>query len=144
MAALSDDRQTQIRSGGSTRMGLGLIAANTKIYFGSLIAKNASGYLVPASDTAGLKVVGIAQQQVDNTGGSAGALSVDYITGVEAQFGNAGSAVIQANWGALCTVSDDNNVSIASVTTNDIVAGRVRRFDANTVWLYVDEEIGAS
>lgn len=144
MAALAADRLTRTRAGGSTRMGTADLAANAKIYNGALIAKNAAGYVVPASDTAGLKVIGIALQAGDNTGGADGALSITYLTGVEAELDNAGGAIVQASDHALCTVSDDHSVTTAAVTVNDIVAGRVRRFDAASVWVYVDEEIGAA
>lgn len=144
MAALSADRLTDQRSGGSTRMGLGSVAAGKVIYLGALIAKNAAGYIVPAADAAGLKVMGIAVEQADNTGGADGAITVNYITGVEAKLDNAGGAITQAAWGTLCTVNDDHSVTTPAVTVNDIVAGRVRRFDAANVWVYVDEEIGAA
>lgn len=144
MAGLTADRLTRTRSGGSTRLGEADLAANAKIYVGALIAKNAAGYVVAASDTAGLKVIGIATEAADNTGGADGALSVHYLTGVEAELDNAGGAIVQASKHALCTVSDDHSVTTAAVTVNDVVAGRVRSFDAASVWVYVDEEIGAA
>ncbi len=47
--------------------------SNTKVYKGSLVGVNASGYLVSmAHGTAGLRFVGVANETVDNSSGAAG------------------------------------------------------------------------
>lgn len=51
------------------------VAASTKVEAGNLVALNASGYLVPAADTAGLTVVGVAGKTQDNSAGANGALN---------------------------------------------------------------------
>jgi hypothetical protein len=52
--------------------------SNVKILKGSLVAVNASGYLVPiAHGTANLKFVGVANETVDNSAGSAGDKSLN-------------------------------------------------------------------
>ena len=52
--------------------------SNVAIYKGALVGVNASGYLVPmAHGTANLKFVGIANESVDNSAGSAGAKSMN-------------------------------------------------------------------
>jgi hypothetical protein len=52
--------------------------SNVKIYKGSLVAVNASGFAVPISHTsAGLKPVGVANETVDNSAGAAGAKSLN-------------------------------------------------------------------
>lgn len=139
MAALTADRNTRIRTGGAYRTGVGDVAAATKIYKGALIAKNAAGYVVPASDTAGLKVIGVAEEQVDNTAGANGAKTVPYLTGCDVELNNAGGAIVQASKHATCVVSDDNSVTTAAVAANDIVAGTVSEFTTTKVWVYVDE-----
>lgn len=55
----------------------GTIAANAVIYAGNVICKNAAGYFVQASATTGLEVVGMAEEDYDNTGGSNGAFIVE-------------------------------------------------------------------
>ena len=53
-------------------------ASNVKILKGALVGVNASGFLVPmAHGTASLKFVGVANETVDNSGGSAGDKSVN-------------------------------------------------------------------
>lgn len=52
--------------------------SNVKVFKGGLLAINSSGYLVPiAHGTANLKFAGIANETIDNSGGSAGDKSVN-------------------------------------------------------------------
>lgn len=52
--------------------------SNVKVFKGGLLAINSSGYLIPiAHGTASLKFAGVANETVDNSGGSAGAKSVN-------------------------------------------------------------------
>ena len=46
--------------------------AQTVIYRGAMVALNTSKYLEPAANTSGFKFVGVAQEEVDNSAGSAG------------------------------------------------------------------------
>ncbi len=47
--------------------------SNVKVFKGGLLAINSSGYLIPiAHGTANLKFAGVANETVDNSGGSAG------------------------------------------------------------------------
>ena len=137
MTALAADRVTRSKSVG--RAFTGDVAATTIIYKGALVARNAAGYIVPASDTAGLTVVGVAMEKVDNSAGAAGAKTVNIQTGVF-EFVNGAGAVVQANKHATCTVLDDQTCSIAATTANDIKAGTVDSFTATTVWLRVAPE----
>lgn len=69
MAALNKDRATPYREGIEIEFP---VAANSKIYSGSLICADTNGYAVPAADSPGLKFLGVALKQVDNTGGPMG------------------------------------------------------------------------
>lgn len=59
-----------------------LVAANTAIKEGTMVAVNADGYAVPAFKTAGLMVAGCAMRYTDNTDGADGAASVPVRRGV--------------------------------------------------------------
>lgn len=102
------------------------VAASTRIYQGTLVAVNLSGYLVPASADPTLRVLGRAEQEVDNSAGSAGAKTCKVKRGV---FGWANSsstsAVTDAHIGRTCYAVDDNTVSIRNPTGTYPVAGRV-------------------
>lgn len=139
MAALTKDKIRKCRTTGRTF--LGDMAAATKIYLGALVAKNAAGNVVPASDTAALKVIGVALETVDNTG-AAGAKQIQIQAGVFL-FANAGGAIVQASKHALCYVADDDSVTTAAVAVNDVIAGIVDDFSTTEVWVSVGPEYGA-
>lgn len=109
------------------------VAANAVIHYGAIVATNASGFLVPASDTAGLNVVGIAEQAADNTGGADGAIDVQVYRGAALVPTAAGAPVTQALVGGDCLVADDEEV--AATTTNSIVAGEVLEVTSAGVWV---------
>lgn len=139
MAAATADRKTSARSTGRTFTAD--LAAATKIWLGTLVAVNAAGYAVPASDTAALKVIGVALSTVDNTG-AAGAKSITVETGVF-KLVNLATAIVQASKHKLCYVGDDQSVTTAAVAANDVVAGIVDAIDTDGVWVYVAPENGA-
>ena len=66
MSALTRDRATPYREGIEVEYP---VAANMKIYAGSLVCVNAAGYAVPAADTSGYRFAGVALEQVDNSDG---------------------------------------------------------------------------
>jgi hypothetical protein len=137
MAALAADRVTRSKSIG--RGFTGDVAATKIIYKGALVAKNATGYIVPAADTAGLVVVGVAMAYVDNSAGADGAKKVNIQTGVF-EFDNEGGAIVQASKHALCYVAFDNSVTTAAVAANDIKAGTVDDFTTTKVWVRIAPE----
>ena len=67
MSALTRDRATPYREGIEVEYP---VAANTKIYAGSLVCVNAEGYAVPATDTGGYRMAGVALERADNSDGS--------------------------------------------------------------------------
>jgi len=130
MTALSADRDTKRRDGVIVRLP---VAASTKIYAGAKVARNASGYAVPASDTAGLVVVGRAEEQVDNSNGANGDKYVDVRRGVFA-WAN-GASFSRANIGQECYVADDQTVTNAAGSTNKVYAGIIVEVDSDGVWV---------
>ncbi|TAN59652.1 hypothetical protein EPN18_10140 [bacterium] len=130
--ALTEDRDTSMREGVFHSFGAG---ANSKIFAGSIGAVNAAGYAVPASDTAGLRVVGRVDSRVDNTGGADGALTVVMREGV---FKFAGSGLTSADVGKQCYVVDDQTISVSS-TVNNVFAGTIIAVDGATeAWVEMD------
>jgi hypothetical protein len=109
------------------------VAANTRIWLGSLVARDANGRAVPASNTAGLRVIGRAEETIDNTAGAAGDQSINLRLGVF-KFGNsATSAIVQADVGKMAVVEDDNTVAIAA--SNRVCAGRILAVESDGVWI---------
>lgn len=112
------------------------VAAATIIYEGTLVARDAAGRAVPASDTAGLRVVGRAEKTIDNSDGAAGDLSIDIKLGCF-KFTNSGTAAVdQDDIGKMCVVEDDQTVAEGG-TNNLITAGRIMGLDDDdaSVWV---------
>ncbi|MBI4822657.1 MAG: hypothetical protein HY805_00275 [Nitrospirae bacterium] len=136
MSALTADRKTPYREDITYSIG---VAGASKIFAGSIVAINSSGYAVPASDTAGLRVIGRAEEQVDNSAGANGDKSVLVRKGV---YKVASSGLTIADVGKVALVSDDQTISILD-TTNNIVAGVIEAIDSATeAWVRLGLSIG--
>jgi hypothetical protein len=127
MAALTKDRATPYRDGIEIEFP---VAANTKIYAGSLVCANASGYAVPASDSAGLRFLGVALEQMDNTGGANGAKKVRVRRTGAFEFDAA--SITQAMVGTPMYVVDDHTIDDASGPINDIRLGILVKYVSDT------------
>lgn len=110
------------------------VAAATAIVAGEMVAVNAAGNALAAADTIGLRVVGRAEADVDNSGGSAGDEDVLVKSGVFRWDNSATGIVSDVHVGKLVYVESSSIVSTAP-GTNGIVAGIVRRVDADGVWV---------
>ncbi|WP_027176458.1 hypothetical protein [Desulfovibrio aminophilus] len=125
------DRKTPMRDGESLVLG---VAASTLLEAGKMAALNAAGYVVPASNTAGLKILGRTEQRVDNTGGQNGDRSVEIRRKKLFKFKNSGtSAVTVANIGGNVMVEDAETVAVAA--SNSIVAGKCLGVEPDGVWI---------
>jgi len=127
MAALTKDRATPYREGIEVEFP---VAANAKIFAGSLVCANTSGYAAPAADAVGFKFVGVALEQVDNTGGANGAKKVRLRRAGVFEFDAA--SITQAMVGTAMFVVDDHTVDDAAGPTNDIQVGVLVKYVADT------------
>ncbi len=130
MGALVKDRNTPARNGDQFVYG---VAGSTKIYAGSLVCVNASGFAVPGSVATTLKAVGRADEQVDNTAVTDGAKTIAVRKGVF-NFANAGDVTI-AHLETNIYINDDQTVS--SVSTGKSVAGKCVAVDSDGVWIEI-------
>ncbi|MBM4285817.1 MAG: hypothetical protein FJ128_11310 [Deltaproteobacteria bacterium] len=127
MASLTQDRATPYRDGVEIDFP---VAGNTKIYAGSLVCLNTSGYAAPAADTASFKFAGVALAQVDNTGGANGAKKVRLRrTGV---FQFEAASITQAMMGDAMYVVDDHTFDDAAGPTNDVRVGVLVKYESAT------------
>lgn len=127
MPALTKDRATPYRDGIELEFP---VAANGRIYAGSLVCANSSGYAVPAADTAGYRFLGVALEQVDNTNGANGAKMVRVRrTGV---FEFDALSITQAMVGTSMYVVDDHTIDDASGPVNDIRVGLLVKYVSDT------------
>lgn len=130
MTAATEDRNTGHQAGEMVPpMGM---AASAKVFAGTMVARNATGYATPAADAANLVVVGMAEEQVDNSSGADGAVNINKIRrGRAFWFTNSGTnAVTAAHIGTDVYVEDDQTVASAG-GVNSIVAGKCLGVDAS-------------
>lgn len=120
--------------------GLFDVKASGHIYIGDIIALDGTLKAVPASDAAGLKVLGVAREEVVNTAGQ-----VAYGTKIQAYKGiylfdnSASAALTRADIGANALIEDAQTV--AKTSTNSIAAGKVHDVTSEGVFVYVNPEI---
>jgi predicted RecA/RadA family phage recombinase len=131
MAALTQDRATPYREGIEIEFP---VAGGTKVFAGSLVCADAAGYAVAAADTAGLKFLGVALEQADNSSGANGDKKVRLRrTGV---FEFNAASITQAMVGDPMYAKDDNTFDDAAGTTNDIKVGvLVKYVSATKGWI---------
>lgn len=133
MTALAVDRLTKERAGDQFARP---VAATTRIFGGSIVCLNAAGNAIPGATATGLIVDGVAEAQVDNRNGAAGALSVVSRRGVF-QFANSASTdlITIAEIGDNCYIVDDQTVAKTNGSSTRSVAGKIEDVDANGVWV---------
>ena len=134
MAALTRDRATPYREGIEVEYS---VAANTKIYAGSLVCVNAAGYAVPAADTSSFRFAGVAMEQVDNSGGSNGGQSVRLRRSGVFEFDAV--SITQAMVGTDMYAADDHTFDDSAGPTNDIKVGRLVKYvSATKGWIDIE------
>lgn len=118
------------------------IAAAVKVFAGALVMLDASGDATPGAVATGQIPLGRAREQVDNSGGSAGDLSLTVEAGVfRWQNSAAGDAITRAEIGDVCYIVDDETVAKTDGTSTRSKAGLIVDVDSLGVW--VDMRPGA-
>lgn len=138
MVALTSESNTRTRIGD---FRVEPVAAAVKIWAGSLVMRNAAGYLTKGATATGCVGVGRAEKTVDNTG-AAGAVNVEYRTG-SFLFANsaAGDLIVIADIGKACFIVDDQTVAKTDGTATRSRAGIVDAVEATGVWVRMDEAL---
>jgi hypothetical protein len=118
---LNQDRLISYRDGAELAKP---VAAGAKIFAVSLVCLNAAGFLVPGSDTAGLKFEGMALEYQDNTGGQNGDLMCRLrrigVVNMDAV------SITQAMVGQIMYVASDHEFDDSS--NNGVVCGRLMAY----------------
>jgi hypothetical protein len=135
---LTNERNTRLRIGDIRREP---VAATVKIWSGSLVMRNAAGFLTRGAVATGCVGVGRAEATVDNTG-AAGAVSVEYRLGTFL-FANSTAAdlITIADIGRVCFIADDDRVARTDGTGTRSRAGIVDAVEATGVWVRMDEAL---
>lgn len=130
---LTQDRNTLTTEGKLINVP---VAAGVKIFAGALVAASATGYAQPGGVATTLTYLGRAEQYADNTGGAAGAISVQVRRKQAFYWANSGTdPVTQASVGKPCYIVDDQTVSATNGANTQSAAGTVLSVDANGVWV---------
>jgi hypothetical protein len=133
MGALTSDRNTPRSAGDDKVMG---VAAAKKIFAGAIVLMTTAGFATPGATGVNLIGAGIAQQQVDNTAGANGDVTVRVREGIF-RVGNsaAGDAITVADRGRICYAVDDQTVAKTSGSNTRSVAGII--IDVDDLGVYV-------
>lgn len=132
MTATTEGRNTKRRDGAQ----LSFPAAASKVLAGTIVVLNTSGEAEAGATATGKIAVGVAEQTVDNSGGSAGDLNVPVRRGVFA-FANSAStdAIANKDYGTTCYIVDNQTVAKTNGTSTRSAAGIVRGVDEAGVWV---------
>jgi len=137
MTALTAGRNTPQIAG---EIRNGRLAASTAVFAGSLLMRNAAGFVVKGATATGLVGIGRAEDAGDNSAGSAGDAAVLYRAGVF-RFANSAGAdeITVAEIGDVVFAVDDQTVAKTDATASRSPAGFVDNVDALGVWVRFDE-----
>lgn len=132
MTALTRNRNTPARSLGRRGYPVG---ANVVCYAGA-IAVLEGGYAVPGKTDTDLHVVGRFAAHYDNTGGDAGAFTVEVEAGVfRYENSAAADAITLAEVGQVCYLVDDQTVAKTNGAGTRSPAGIIDDVDDTGVWV---------
>lgn len=128
--SLTADRNTAMSDGELIPVPM----AAVKIFAGSLVAANATGFATPGAASTALTYLGRAEKTVDNSAGSAGDMTVLVRRSKAFKWANSGAdAVTQASQGKLCYIVDDSTVALTNGNGTRSPAGVVLAVDADGV-----------
>lgn len=139
--ALTADRKPPLKGRGAQHSRLRYkVAASTTIWSGAIVSVNATGYLKLATDTAGERVVGIADERVDNSSGAAGDKLCWVVEGeFEIPYSeDAGEDIRQDDLATVAVVEDSEKVARAGSQTNNLGIGRVFAVDTTLKRAWID------
>lgn len=125
-AALTGPRDTKAKA--NTRINVS-IKTGVTIYAGALVAVDATGYAIPASDATGLTVIGRATKTVAAGSAASGTYNMDVEQGVFWYASDVGTKV-KNKIGSILYIVDDQTVSATNSGSYAIVAGIMIDYDA--------------
>lgn len=111
------------------------VKTNVKVHEGAMVCIDSAGFAVTGAEAAGNKVVGVATESIDNTGGADGALWVKVEPGL---FLLKATSITQAMVGVKMHLVDNETFDDVA-GANAVVAGILLEFVSTTSgWIYID------
>lgn len=134
LGALSADRSTPYKEGDYVQVP---VYTATTIYNGGMVSVNSSGYAIPAADTASTAFIGVATEQVYNSGSS----GAKYVTvRRHGMFRFPATSITQAHVGSIMYIKDDQTFDNSS--DNSIPCGRLVKYESATLgWIEIDSAV---
>jgi hypothetical protein len=133
MTALTADRNTPHKDAEIVGFQVG---ANVKIFGGSIVVANATGFAVPGTTSTTVTYLGRAEESVNNVGGVDGARFVMVRRKKAFKFSNhAADLITQADVGKNCFIVDDQTVAKTNGGNTRSIAGQVLGVDPDGVWI---------
>ena len=114
-----------------------LVKANTIIDYNDIVGVGADGYLIPATDTAPILIVGLAEETIDTTGLADGAAELLVYRGqAKVKTTADATALVQADIGRDCFVQDTATVrkTDGTATANNL-AGELIELTPDGAWV---------
>jgi len=111
------------------------VATTQKIFAGSIVMRNATGFAKKATVATGEVCLGVAQEQADNTSGADGAINVRTRRGLF-RFANDGT-IARVDIGATAYAVDDQTVADNNGTGTRSAVGTIRDVDSVGVWVEI-------
>jgi hypothetical protein len=132
-SVLAADAQIARKEGGL--QSFPVKGSSTQIYKGALVCVNTSGYLIAGTDTVGNRFVGIAYENVLNSGSDGDKNCRVYTKGV---FNLTASGLAQTSVGALAYVTNDGAVALTSSAF--LCVGRIVEYiSATSCWVDIGQ-----
>lgn len=106
------------------------LKAGAKPYQGGMACTDATGHLVAAADTAGLKFAGMSRYTYDNTNGADGAITGEVMR--KGMFTYNSGHDLTGHEGEIVYVVDDQTVNLTGNVTNHILVGAISHVESPT------------
>ena len=133
MVAATQDRDTKRKDPVAFEFPM---KAASKVFAGTIVVIESSGFANKGAVATTLKTVGVAQETADNSAGANGDIRVKVRRGCfRMANSSAGDLITLADVGADCFIVDDQTVAKTNGTSTRSVAGKVRDVDSAGVWV---------
>ncbi len=129
MTALSANRERRTRNNDQKRVNSITPATSITFYEGGIICVNSSGAGVKGADTSGFRTLGV--KKTAEVSAASGPSKIEFEYGHQEWFpiDSALNAAIAASIGKNATILDDQTLSNAATTTNDIPFGEIVEYE---------------
>jgi hypothetical protein len=113
------------------------VKGSTHLYKNGLVCSSAAaGLAIPGADVAGLVFLGIAQEEVNNTGADS-AVNVKLLTEGSFKFAKSGT-IVRADIGRKLYIVDDDTVGLYATPTHKVPCGTLEAIDGSEVWVKIE------